>query len=1151
MNSSVSTAVSVAGDVGQAQRRASNPRESVWVAASAGSGKTKVLADRVTRLLLDGVRPERILCLTFTRAAAAEMSIRLTQRLSRWATCEEEPLEKELKDLQDRAPEPEQKDRARRLFALVLACPGGMRIQTIHAFAQEVLRRFPLEAGLAPHFKVMEEADAGALWREAFDALLEDIAEGREPQAAKAFAYLVGVMGEDTLVKIVKETRGHEVALRRHIKKHGSLEALIRAVRSHLGFGPTETEAGLRTAAAREESFDRPALLQAARLIAEKASTSFRGHAEAILEWLERDETGRSAGLDAYARAYLNGDGEPYAKIANKDLLEKHPEIEPAIKTETARMLGLNERLQTLRIAQETESVLVLSLRMMECFEAKKQALAVLDYDDLIARTNRVLNQPAIAPWVLFKLDGGIDHILVDESQDTSPAQWQIIKALADDYFSGDSARTDRERTLFVVGDEKQSIYSFLKADPEEFARMRDYFERRINAAGKKFNKVPLNVSFRSAPAILRAVDAVFAEDAVRRGVSRDPVVHTAFRAEGAGRVEVWPLFITPEDQKTGKTRAKTPEDWQLPLGYETVHNPVAELAGALARQIKAWLAQGQTVYDRDLKSERPMTPSDVMVIVNRRKPFVDYFVRALKSEGVPVSGVDRMRLTEQLAVMDVMALLQFTLLPEDDLMLATVLRGPFIGASEEDLMRLAIGRSGSLWQSLCAAKDFDAVRNFLDTIAAMADQIAPLVLIARILSEPCPANVVSGRRAIASRLGPDSEDPLDELLSEAEAFGTRHSPSLQAFLHWLLSTEAEIKREMEQASGRVRITTVHSSKGLEAPVVILPDTMRVPERTKIPKILWDEKEGLPFYLPREPLHAGLRTLRTTAYDKQLQEHRRLLYVALTRAADRLYVCGFGTSDAAKETWYNLIALGLKAHHQQEVQIDAAAVLQPAIVIADYAQVNTTQAAASLQAHDKGERPPPQARPLWLFAPPPPEPSPPRPLVPSRPEQEDPPTLSPQDRRFARGRIIHRLLQSLPDIAPENQDFAARRFLDNPQHNLEAHAKDEICAEVMGLIHDPRFAPLFGPDSRAELPIIGLSGARLIAGQVDRLALVEGEVWIVDYKTNRPPPLDPAHIPEAYRSQMEAYRTVLKALYAGHTVRCFLLWTYTLALMEV
>ncbi|MDD3182978.1 MAG: 3'-5' exonuclease, partial [Alphaproteobacteria bacterium] len=586
----------------------------------------------------------------------------------------------------------------------------------------------------------------------------------------------------------------------------------------------------------------------------------------------------------------------------------------------------------------------------------------------------------------------------------------------------------------------------------------------------------------------------------------------------------------------------------------------------------------------RDLKAERPMHAGDVMVLVQTRGAFVEHFVRALKRAAVPVSGVDRMMLTQQLAVMDVMALLQFALLPEDHLTLACVLRGPFIGASEEQLMDLAIERQGSLWQSLCekasSCAEYALWRDYLGTLLDHADQTPPLPLLVGVLNRACPADARSGRCAIAARLGPDAEDPLDELLNAAEAFGATHTPSLQSFLHWLDSTEAMIKREMEQAVHRVRITTVHASKGLESPIVILPDTVRVPDKNKLSKIAWDSDSNLPFYVPREPANAFLRGLRGRAYARQLEEYRRLLYVAMTRAADRLYVCGFvkEKADEGKENWYNLIAQGLTPLHQQEAVAAEGSALAPSIVVADYARQHTishregfteacsdpspaiqicTQASVLVDGVSRGLKPPRNdgrktyALPTWLFAPPPPEPSPPRPLVPSRPSEEDPPAISPKDARFARGRLIHRLLQNLPEIEVSLWERAVCRFLANPQHGLHEIEQHEIGKEVLNLLHDPHFAPLFGATSRAEQPIVGLSGERLIAGQVDRLALVDGEVWIVDYKTNRPPPNDAAQIPSVYKNQMEAYRTVLQAIYPACKVRCFLLWTYTLRLMEV
>lgn len=1131
-------------DVATLQRKASDPARSAWVSASAGSGKTKMLADRVTRLLLADVPPQKILCLTFTRAAAAEMSIRLMNLLSDWAICEEEKLDADLVLLEGEAFDPELRGRARRLFARVLSCPGGMRIQTIHAFAQEVLRRFPLEAGLAPQFAVIEEAEAAALKQEAMNEALEEAAEGKDAAASQALAHLSGLMAESSLRGLLEQAVEQTDNLRRAEKNYGTLSKLMEAVRGFMGLAAGEDEESLRRDAVREGAFDRAALKAAAAIIADEGSKTYAPRGSKILHFLAQDEEGRLLWLDDYKTAFFTKQDEPFAKIANKEVLEKHPEIEETIQKETGRLQEVFSKIEAAIIARETESFLVLGLKMAGAYEAKKAARAALDYNDLIHRANELFARSGIAPWVLYKLDGGIDHILVDESQDTSPGQWKIVRTLADEYCAGEGARSDRERTLFVVGDEKQSIFSFQGADPAEFFRMRTYFAEKFGAAQKPFEDVPLNVSFRSAPSVLRAVDKVFADEVVRDGVSHEPVSHEPIRAEGLGRVEVWPLLCAekPEEDEEENSKKSKIEDWSLPEKYETVHNPAAELAKRIADKIAGWIGAGETVYDRALKAERAVGAGDVMILVRHRGEIVGHLVRELKDRAIPVAGVDRMVLSQQIAVMDLLALLQFALLPQDDLNLATVLRGPLIGASEEDLMTLAIGRKGTLWDSLRDRKEesFALWAAYLKNIAAMADILPPLPMLTRILGEPCPAER-SGRRALAARLGPDAEDPIDELLAAASDFGLRRGISLQAFVQDMLTGETEIKRELEQAMGRVRITTVHASKGLEAPIVILPDTGAVPERKRLPKLIWADTDPLPFYVPRETANAQLRPLRDTYYEREMQEYRRLLYVALTRAADRLIVCGFQKKKTlSDQCWYKLVQKALVPPQEEGMEPQET-------VLTDHAVETKRKPVPPKKEKQKKAI----EIPSWAFAPPAPEPSPPRPFTPSRPSEPEPSAASPRDVRFARGRILHRLLQSLPDVEPARREQAAQKFLSNPQHELTAVQQKEMADEILRLLTEERFAPFFGSESRAEVPVVGLVGEKLIAGQVDRLALVGDEVWILDYKTNRPPPAQEKDVPALYRSQMEAYRSVLREIYPEKTIRCFLLWTYTGTLMEI
>jgi ATP-dependent helicase/nuclease subunit A len=1121
------------------QRTAADPGASIWVGASAGSGKTTVLVERVLRLLLAGTPPQKILCLTFTRAAAAEMENRVTAALGRWAVCSDHELRTALDDLQNRAPEPAQLITARRLFARALSCPGGMRIGTIHAFGQEILRRFPIEAGLPPHFAVIEEGDARVRQDEARADVLR--AASREPESdqGRALRLLVRDLGEHGFEEAMNAVLNERARLASSIAKAGNLENLITQTRTLFKLAPGDTEEKFCREAVNDRILPRKDLLHAARFLLEGGKTcAARG--QKMLDWLALSIEERVASLEVWLDCFFKSDGDFYQSYADKKLQTQHPDLEPLMRREAARLQSVKERIDAARTAESTAAILTLGAELIHRYGARKAAQALLDYDDLIIRANELLHRPGIAPWVLYKLDGGLDHILVDEAQDTSRAQWSIIAALAEEFFSGLGTRPDQNRTLFVVGDEKQSIFSFQHADPDAFAEMRGFFAQRIGEAEKSYKEVPLHMSFRSAPAILRAVDAVFADDHARAGVSLDKVEHFPARDDQAGRVELWPLIPAAEKDKHS-------DEWVLPLDYETERDPQAELAAQIAARIKTWLDKKEKLPGH----AQPVAPGDVMILLRRRGRFADLMVRALKQLDVPVTGVDRMKLAKQLAVMDLCALMQFALLPEDDLNLATVLRGPLLGLSEEQLMELAIGRKATLWQSLKDNAGFIAARDYLQKWLAEADFTTPFAMLAHRLNAPCPGSAISGRQALWARLGPDALDPIDELLNAAQEFSHRHAPSLQSFLHWLLVSDSEIKRELDRGGGpnggQVRIMTVHAAKGLEAPIVFLPDTANVPRAREMPKLLWSD-EGVPLYLARRPQVSTARTVWDRARQKQMEEYRRLLYVALTRAADRLYIGGWATNrnegESFEESWYALARRGLQNLH--EPMTAGEDVPAADIVFADHILPKIEKESATKK---------PSARkialPDWGYEPAPTESVAPRPLAPSRMAAEAEPPIASPDILFTRGRIIHRLLESLPDVEDARRDSVAAKFLANPQHRLTKDAQKEIAAEVLGLLRNPDYAPLFGSDSRAEVPLAGYIGNQPVAGQIDRLCVRKDGIWIIDYKSNRPPPARAEDVSKSYIQQLAAYRTVLAEIYPNTPIRCFLLWTYGAKLMEI
>ena len=1127
-------------DPNVAQRRASDPYASVWVGASAGSGKTKVLTDRVLRLMLAGTAPARILCLTFTKAAAAEMAIRINRTLGLWATMPEDSLTDRLHDLCGAMPSADTRTAARRLFARVVDCPGSMKIQTIHAFCQSLLRRFPLEAGLPPHFEVMDDRTAAALLTEARDGALHAGRRAPDGPLGRAVARLTAELNADDFAALLAELAGERGRIARILEQHGGLDGTLAELHRTLGLEPGTTEAGVLHQACADHAFDAPTLREACKALS-MGSAADQERGVGLQQWIDAAER-RVDAFHAYVRLFLTAEGTPRKTLMTKKPAGLFPHALRAMEEEAARLALVLQTLRTAGVAASTTALLTLADAVLGQYERAKRARALLDYDDLIHHAQELLN--GRVPWVLFKLDGGLDHILIDEAQDTNPEQWRVVSAIAEEFFAGLSARDDRGivRTVFAVGDEKQSIFSFQRADPAEFARMRRHFHERAEAAEKTWQAVDLDISFRSTAAVLETVDAVFALDQARDGVASDvaPVIrHRAFRRGQAGLVELWPP-VKPAD-------LEEPPAWAPPVTREPGESASARLAAVIAATIRDWIDRGEDLPARG----RPIQPGDVMILVRRRTSFVAELVRALKERAVPVAGVDRMVLTGQLAVQDLMALAGFLLLPEDDLTLATVLKGPLIGLTEDELFALAHGRHGSLWHALVARAELDAAyrpaRGWLGSLLARTDFTPPYELIAGVLSSPCPADTVSGRRAILRRLGPDALDPLDEFLATALTFERTEPPSLQNFLAWLEASEAEIKRELEQGSGRVRIMTVHGSKGLQAPIVFLPDTLGTP--TQGPSILWpDAGVTVPLYAARRTQEDQLcQEARARANRRRDQEYRRLLYVALTRAEDRLYVCGWqGRKDPPAGCWYKLVGEAMAGIAAPE-SFDFTT-LGPMGWAGEGWRLRHMQTA---RPQDSGpvavERAGGHAPPDWWRSPAPPEAEPSRPLTPSRPDGAEPAVRSPlgeeDGARFKRGILIHRLLQTLPELPAAARAAACRRFLAQAAHGLTPERQAEIADETMAVVEDPRFAHLFGPASRAEVPVVGVVAGRALSGQIDRLTVDGDAVWIVDYKTNRPPPTEVAGVPSIYLRQMAAYREALAAVYPGRAVRCVLLWT--------
>jgi len=1142
----------------EAQRRATTPGHSAWVEANAGTGKTKVLTDRVTRLLLDGVKPERILCLTFTKAAAAEMRNRLASQLGRWALADEHRLDQEIELLIDRPPGPAERIVARRLFARVLDAPGGINILTIHAFCQALLKRFPLEAGVAPGFEVLDETEAQALLRHAQDEQMEALARPDAPTVlVDALASVAGRISVTEYADLMLKLLGERAWLLARIGNEAGLRGVRDRLAREMGCAPDDTADGLRSNACLEAALDAPGLRAAVQALA-KGSPQDAERAELLAAWLAADD--RPALLSAYAKAFFIESGKIRERLATKAAIAAMPGLEGVLRAEAERLAAVLDRINGAQLVERTLALLRLGLDIAERYSRAKRRRATLDYDDLIVATRRLLESASSAAWVLYKLDGGIDHVLVDEAQDTNPDQWEVIRRLTEEFFVGQGA-VERSRTVFAVGDTKQSIFGFQRADPRKLKEMREWFEGKSRIAEQRFVPVALNVSFRSTPAVLDAVDWVFGQPDSARGVAEPGLLnHLPSRKEEPGRVELWPLVSAPEAEIDTTDIEGRQSALALP------HQRLARLIAAHAK--------GLIGKERRARKGELLHAGHFMVLVRRRNAFVNALVQALKREGIEVAGVDRLNLGQELAIQDLLALARFVLLPQDDLNLACLLKSPLIGLDEEQLFTLAWKRTGHLWRALrerTGEKPFAAAHARLAGWLKRADYITPFDFFAAALGPQ------GGRARLLERLGREAADPIDELLARALQYQRVEGSSLQGFLHWFEMGGGEIKRDLDQNRRReVRILTVHASKGLQAPIVYLPDTTRVPHNDE--RLIAGADGEARLWLPRvDDANEAARAWRAQARERALEEQNRLLYVAMTRAEDRLYIGGWvGAKKPDRGCWYERIEAGLRASSEAEIFPEAPPPRGRAVprafdftrLLADegwtgdgYELTNVGQ----IELPDQAELPLDLAARLepWIHQPAPPEPEPPTPLAPSQPLPDEalarPRAFSPLapagSRRWQRGRLMHDLLRHLPSLAAGERPPAARRFLAQPAHGLTEEEIAALTDEALAVTEAAHHAALFAESSRAEVPLIGTvrtpRGSFTVSGQVDRLAVGEREVLIVDYKTNRPPPLLAAEVPLAYRRQLALYRALLGGIWPGRTVRAFLLWTAAPLLMEI
>jgi len=1117
------------------QMAAVAPDRTVWLSASAGTGKTQVLTSRVLRLLLEpGVSPDQILCLTFTKAGAAEMATRIGQKLADWVRLEDTVLASQLQAIG--APfDPATLEHARSRFAAVLDCPGGgLRIGTIHAFAQWLLSAFPEEAGLRPGSCAMEDRDRDLLVRDVLVDLLVRAEDSGDTAFIDALAALSLRMGEGELTRFLLRC----AAATGVWTGTGAWQSPLRPRINRLIGLPADADQGLLADCFADARFPVAALGRCLDALRAWGTKTADGMIAAIAGWIAASPEDRAAGCKDLTRALFNAEGE--AKY-RKNLEKIDPTYTDHAAVVSEALHEASEWARALALVALAEPALAIGRRFALAWDEAKTREGFIDFDDQIRAAAALLTERAPADWIRFKLDRRFDHVLVDEAQDTNAAQWRIVlDGVTGDFYAGAGKPQpdDASRTLFVVGDYKQAIFRFQGTSPENFEAAKQRVAGELAGLALAADDPSLELlslglgrSFRSAQPILSFVDqAIAAIGPERFGLPAPPEPHVGHDIPGL--VCLW--------QPVGLAVEAGEDDLPDPGGEDTwLSGSDRELAGRIARQVKQWLDHG---FALSKGRRRRATPGDIMVLVRKRGALAALIVARLHAEGVPVAGVDRLRLGAPLAVKDLIAALQFCVQPGDDLNLAGLLVSPLIGWSQEDLLAHGYRLAGvRLWDHLRASENPATHRTMvmLRDLLSRADFIAPAALLNWILVGPW-----QGRKALLARLGEDAGDPIDELINAAMAHAASHVPGLAGFLHWFAAGDGDVKREAGGQSDLVRVMTVHGSKGLQAPIVILADATADPGKSLPSPVALDDGDGRIVPLPplrKEEKPACVRNAEAAAQNADREEHWRLLYVAMTRAEEALFVTGaLGPRDKGEvpgESWFGALAqiMPVEASGDDPIwnraqQIGALAPLPPV----DTATLPAPTIVLPPELHEAIG----------------PEPRPARPLAPSAMGEEAaaaPPTRPGPGAREAarRGTLLHRLLERLPDVAPPARGGTAARWLKRMAADLPDAERTGLLQSVLAVLDAPEWQAVFGPGSLAEVPIAALVGTRMVNGTIDRLVITPDAVQIVDFKTDRRPPDRLESIPPAYLRQMAAYVAALSVIHPGRRVSAALLYTAT------
>ncbi len=1125
-----------------------NPNFSVWVNASAGTGKTKILIDRVLRLLLENKR--NILCLTFTNAAANEMENRIHSILSKWAICSESELIMDLEQL-DFFPMSSQcvtlgsqhpylssqcvtlgsrknKDyltRARRLFSELENL--GLTIQTIHAFCYKLISSFPIEAGIAPNCTLSK-------CKELHSIIFNKVLHNETVQ--DSINFIATEIDENKLRDLLYTLcvkRSMSANDSKYIKDKLSAPDEIHDLQSETIEHVGRLAEILSEGSKRDQSYSEILYSTVIPAGIQKKRTSVSYSDDTGIKWNDTK-------IENLAKVFLKSEShekKSISSIATKSILEKFKDAEQTIESVQNVVFTHIRDMNSYQIFKRTSSLLGVFKVYVDLYNSEKSKNALLDYNDIINLATNLLSNPNYKDWILFNLDQKIDHILVDEAQDNSISQWKIITNLCDEFFAGN----DEKRTLFVVGDVKQSIYRFQGANPHLFNYMQQYFHTKTG--GRDWISCQLEKSFRSTPEVLMLVDRIFNNFRAEISFNDNEIKHVPHRENDQGYIEIWPALP--------RRKEKEQQALQIPLtckeGYTIADRLLAQ---TIANRIHNWLNEGRILVAKD----RHIEPRDIMVLVRQRNVLVDYIISELKKANVPVVGRDYFRIMDYIAVQDLIALAEFLLLQANDLALANALKSPLFNFTEDDLFNIAYDRKEhSLWERL---QDYHGViYSELNYLINLSYAESPLTLFTHILR--------TGKKKFAARLGLECFEVLDEFMNLVLQF---ENPSLQAFVQWIKENNPEIKNDMQSERNAVRIMTIHKSKGLQAPIVFLVDTNTVPRNSE--RIIFDGTE-VPFWCGKNN-NAYCDQVKREKKLEDYNEYLRLLYVALTRAEDELYI--LSKEPVQKGSWYDLITQYGTSYEKKQ------AYLQPIFkekvevlcVNANYPYIYKKRDSFDVPvislppalAHSSvsSQRPPLSSQCLTLEK----EEKPASATHSSMSFQhlmlesrkKEPVSATWMTNRgtgmtesstgmtdgYARGLIIHSILQYMPKIEKERRKNWVRKYLDNINTSED---KDEIYSKILAF--NEKYGYLFDLEGKSEVTLSGIIDGKSVLVRLDRLCITQDKAIIIDYKSHRNVSVSSLN---EIKKQMLTYKTLVQEISPNKQVEFMVIWVEDLTLQS-